>query len=161
VSRTIYARKPKVRKTRILVVDDHPIVCDGLSLLIRQEADMIVCAKAGNGTEAIMAVNKHRIDLSIVDVMLKDTTGFEITKKAISMCPDLKVLMVSLSDDPWHVKQAFMAGAKGYISKDELSETAIDAIRHILNGGFFLSKRLMRLFSKRQRNELFVEDGSK
>jgi two-component system response regulator DegU len=93
--------------------------------------------------------------------MLKDMTGFEITKKAISMCPDLKVLMFSLSDDPWHVKQAFMAGAKGYISKDELSETVIDAIRHILNGGFFLSKRLMRLFSKRQRNELFVEDGNK
>jgi DNA-binding NarL/FixJ family response regulator len=161
MNRTKYDRKTRVRKTRILVVDDHPIVCDGLAMLIHQEADMIVCAKTRNGTDTIRAVKQHRIDLAIVDVLLKNTTGIELAKKFRSLYPDLRVLMFSMSDDPWHVKQAFLAGAKGYITKDELSETVIDAIRHIVSGGFYLSKRLMGQLSKHQQKELFVEDGKK
>lgn len=149
-------QKSRVRKTRILVVDDHPIVYDGLAMLIHQEDDMRVCAKTRNGTDTIMAVRQYRIDLAIIDVLLKKTTGFEVAKKIQLLCPEIKVLMFSMSDDPWHVKQAFLAGAKGYITKDELSETVIDGIRHILKGGFYLSKRLSRQFSKRQQKELFV-----
>jgi DNA-binding NarL/FixJ family response regulator len=156
---TKHSPKSRVRKTRILVVDDHPIVCDGLAMLIHQEADMIVCAKTRNGIDTIRAVKQHRIDLAIVDVLLKNTTGIEIARNFRSQYPDLRVLMFSMSDDPWHIKQAFLAGAKGYITKDELSETVIDAIRHIVSGGFYLSKRLLGQFSKRQQKELFV-DGS-
>jgi DNA-binding NarL/FixJ family response regulator len=160
MNRTKTARKTRVRKIRILVVDDHPIVYDGLATLIHQEDDMMVCAKTRNGTDTIRAVRQHRIDFAIVDVLLKNITGFEVAKKIQLLHPEIQVLMFSMSDDPWYVKQAFLAGAKGYITKDELSETVIDGIRHILKGGFYLSPRLSRRFSKRQREELFANNST-
>jgi DNA-binding NarL/FixJ family response regulator len=137
-----------VRTTRILVVDDHPIVRDGLAQLINYEADLVVSAKAGNATEAIKAVRKQQIDLALVDMLLKNTTGIQVTKKIKAMCPNLIVLIFSMSDELRYVKQAFEAGARGYITKDELSEKIIDAIRQVLDGGIYLNKRLAKKFQK-------------
>jgi len=135
-------------KTRILIVDDHPIVRDGLEQLINYEADLLVSAKAGNAAEAAKAVKKQRIDLAIVDMFLKNATGLQVTKKIKAICPRLIVLMFSMSDDPRHVKQALKAGARGYITKDELSEKIITAIRQVLDGRIYLNKRLAEQFSK-------------
>jgi len=132
-----------VRITIILVVDDHPIVRDGLAELLNHEADMVVSAKAGNIAEAVEAVKKQRIDLAIVDMLLKnDETGVQVTKKIKALCPNLIVLIFSMSDNPLYVKQAFAAGARGYILKDELSENIIVAIRQVLQDKVYLSKRL-------------------
>ena len=146
-----------VRTTIILVVDDHPIVRDGLAELLNHEADMMVIAKAGNIAEAIKAVKKQRIDLAIVDMLLKDETGVQVTKKIKALCPNLIVLIFSMSDDIQYVKQAFEAGARGYITKDELSEKIIDAIRQILDGGIYLNKRLAKKFSKHELNEFLID----
>jgi DNA-binding NarL/FixJ family response regulator len=142
-----------VRKTRILVVDDHPIVCDGLTELINHEADLVVSAKAGNAAEAIKAVKKERTDLAIIDMFLKDTTGAQVTKKIKAMCPNLIVLIFSVSDELRYIKQAFKVGARGYMTKDELSEKIIDAIRQILDGGIYLNKRLAKKLPKHELNE--------
>ena len=149
------------RKTGILVVDDHSIVCDGLTDLINLEADLVVSAKAGNSAEATKAARKQRIDLAIVDMLLKDTTGVQVTKKIKAMCPNLIVLIFSMSDELRYIKQAFEAGARGYITKDELSEKIIDAIRQVLDGGIYLNKRLAKKFSKHELNEFLADDSKR
>jgi len=146
-----------VRKTRILVVDDHPIVCDGLAGLINQEADLVVVAKAGNAAESIKAIKNQRVDLAIIDMLLKDTTGVQVTKKIKAIFPNLIVLIFSMSNELRYIKQAFEAGARGYITKDELSENIIDAIRQILDGGIYLNKRLTKKFPKHELKKFLTD----
>ncbi len=143
-------------KTKILVVDDHPVVRDGLAMLIDCEADMVVVARAGNATQAILNVKKHPIDLAIVDMLLKQTTGADITRKIKALRPNLIVLIFSMSDEKCHIQQAFEAGAVGYITKDEVSESIIDAIRQVLDGKPYLSERLSKLFTKAQLGKLLT-----
>ena len=131
-----------VKTTIILVVDDHPIVRDGLAQLINLEVDLVVSAKAGNIAEAVEAVKRQRIDLAIVDMLLEDETGAQVTENIKALCPNLIVLIFSMSDNPKYVKQAFAAGAIGYILKEELSEKIIDAIRQVLKGEVYISKKL-------------------
>ena len=137
------------RKHRIAVVDDHPVVLEGLEQLINREDDLIVCVKAGNGKKALEAVRKQQVDLVIIDMLLENTTGVQVTIDLKSRYPNLYVLVLSMSDDPYHVKCAFQAGARGYITKDEVSEKIIVAIRHVLRGEIYVGKRIARQFSKR------------
>jgi DNA-binding NarL/FixJ family response regulator len=146
-------------KTRIMVVDDHPIVRDGLAELLNHEADLMVIARVGNTAEAMRVVKKQRIDLAIIDMLLQNTTGIQVTKKIKARCPNLTVLIFSMSDELRYIKQAFEVGARGYITKDELSEKIIDAIRQILDGGIYLNKRLTKKFSKNELNQLLERDS--
>lgn len=155
------SKTPAGKKIKILVVDDHPIVLDGLAELINHEADFEVIAKAGNAAEAIKTVKNQRIDLAIIDMLLKNTTGIQVTKKIKAICPNLIVLIFSMSDELKYIKQAFEVGARGYITKDELSEQIIDAIRQILDGGIYLNKRLTKKFTRHELNQLLEEDSKK
>ena len=146
------------RKINILIVDDHPIVLDGLTELLNHEADLMVIARAGNAAEAMRAAKKQRIDLAIIDMLLQNTTGIQVTKKIKAICPNLTVLIFSMSDELRYIKQAFEVGARGYITKDELSENIIDAIRQILDGGIYLNKRLAKKFPKHELNEFLADD---
>jgi DNA-binding NarL/FixJ family response regulator len=137
------------RRNRIAVVDDHPVVLEGLEQLINQEDDLIVCATAGNGKNALEAIRGQLVDLVIVDMLLKNTTGVQVTKELRSQYPSLHILILSMSDDPYHVKRAFQAGARGYITKDEVSEKIIVAVRRILRGEIYVGKRIARQFSKK------------
>ena len=137
------------RKSRITVVDDHPVVLVGLAQLINREDDLVVCATAGNAKDALEAVRKQQVDLVIVDMLLKDTTGIQITIELKSRWPNLYVLILSMSDDLYHVKGAFQAGARGYLTKDEVSEKIILAIRCVLEGGIYVGKRIARQFSRK------------
>jgi DNA-binding NarL/FixJ family response regulator len=154
-------KSPGVVKTKILVVDDHPIIRDGLAMLINYEPDMAVVARAGNAAGAVKAIKKHPIDLAIVDMLLKDTTGAQITQTIKTIRPNLIVLILSMSDKMLHIQQAFEAGARGYITKDELSEKFICAIRQVLQGKTYLSKRLSKMFTKRQLAKLLDPDGNR
>jgi len=147
------SRTPAAGKIKILVVDDHPIVLDGLAELLNQEKDLVVTARAGNAAQAIKAVKKQRFDLAVIDMLLKNTTGIQVTKKIKAICPNIVVLIFSMSDEPSYIKQAFEVGARGYITKDELSERIIDAIKQVLEGKIYLSKRLAKKFSKHELNE--------
>ena len=149
------------RKINILVVDDHPIVLDGLTELLNHEADLVVSARAGNAAEAMRAVKKQRIDLALIDMLLKNTTGIQIIKKIKALSPNIVVMIFSMSDDLRYIKQAFEVGARGYITKDELSEQIIDAIRQILDGGIYLNKRLAKKFTRHEINQLLEEDSKR
>jgi DNA-binding NarL/FixJ family response regulator len=139
---------PSARTNRIAVVDDHPVVLEGLAQLVNREDDLLVCVKADSEKEALEAISKQQIDLVIVDMLLKNTTGVQITEKLRSQYPSLHILILSMSDDQYHVKGAFQAGARGYITKDEVSEKIIAGIRKVLKGGIYVSKKLARKFSR-------------
>ncbi len=139
---------PSVRTNRIAVVDDHPVVLEGLAQLVNREDDLLVCVKTDNEKEALEAIRKHNIDLVIVDMLLKNTTGVQVTEKLRFQYPSLHILILSMSDDQYHVKGAFQAGARGYITKDEVSEKIITGIRQVLKGGIYVSKKLARKFSR-------------
>jgi DNA-binding NarL/FixJ family response regulator len=149
------------RKTRITVVDDHPVVLKGLEQLINREDDLMVCATAGNTKDALEAVRKKQVDMVIVDMLLKDTTGIQITIELKSRWPNLYVLILSMSDNPYHVKHAFQAGARGYITKDEVSEKIIVGIRKVLKGGIYVSKKLSQKFSRQTIVNWILESDAK
>lgn len=137
-----------VRRNRIALVDDHPAVLEGLTELINREDDLMVCATAGNARDILKAVEKRQVDLVIVDMLLKNTTGLQVTENLRSRYPSLHILILSMSDAPHHVQGAFQAGARGYVAKDEVSEEIIVAIRQVLKGRIYASKKLARKFPK-------------
>jgi DNA-binding NarL/FixJ family response regulator len=137
-----------IGRTRIAVVDDHPVVLEGLTQLINLEDDLVVCATAGNAKQALETIKGQKVDLAIVDMLLQKTTGIQVTRKLRSRYPGLHVLILSMSDDYDYVKGAFKAGARGYITKDEVSEKMIAGIRRVSRGEIYVSKKLSRKFSK-------------
>ena len=143
-------------KKRILVVDDHPVIREGLTQIINRETDLLVCAEAGTIEEAAKTVKKQKIDLALVDMLLNDTTGIQVIKKIRTLCPDIITLVFSMSDDPQYVKQAIEAGASGYITKDEISEYIVKAIRQVLNGQIYISSRLLKNISKGELDGLLT-----
>lgn len=129
-------------KTRILVVDDHPIVRERLAELINQESDLNVCGEAEDSREAIKAVEALRPDLAIVDITLKDTYGIELIKQLKETHPKLPVLVLSMHDESLYGERALRAGAKGYLTKQEATKKVISAIRRILAGEIYVSDKM-------------------
>jgi DNA-binding NarL/FixJ family response regulator len=123
-----------IGKTRILIVDDHPVVRQGVASLINMESDLMVCAEAENAVQAFEALEKETLDLAIVDISLNGTNGIQLTEKIKSKHPDLPVLILTIHDDAAYTKRALEAGAKGYVNKREAAETIIAALRLVLSG---------------------------
>ena len=143
-------------KTRILIVDDYPIIREGLTQIINREADLLVCAEAGSVGEAVKAVEKQKIDLALVDMLLDSTTAIQVIKKIKTLCPGIIAFVFSVSDNSQYVKQAIEAGARGYITKDEISEEIVNAIHQILKGQIYISNKLIKDLSKEERDGLFT-----
>ncbi len=129
-------------KTLILIVDDHPIVRQGLAELINQESDLMVCGQAEDSYEAIKAIRESEPDMAIIDITLKETSGLELIKDIHSQYPDLPVLALSMHDENLYAERSLRAGAMGYIMKHEATESVIVAIRRILNGEIYVSDRM-------------------
>jgi len=143
---------------KILIVDDHPVVRQGLTQFINQEPDLIVCAEAGNAKQAFEVVEKQHVDLAIVDMLLKNTTGIQVTKDLKSRCPDLRVLIFSMRDETYYIKGALQAGARGYITKEELADEIINAIRQVLDGKIYLSCRVAKKFPSKTLDRIRAGD---
>lgn len=140
-------------KTRILIVDDHPVVRQGLTSLINLESDLMVCAEAENATQALEAIEKERVDLAVVDISLNSTNGIQLTEQIKSVHPHLPVLILTIHDEALYAKRALQAGARGYINKREAPGTIIAAIGLILSGKEYFSKTTIREFLKRRHLE--------
>lgn len=137
------------KKRRILVVDDHAIVREGLTLLINQEQDLEVCATAENANDAFEVIKKNCIDLAVVDISLNGTSGLQLTEKMKSFNPHLPVLILTMHDEELYAKRAFRAGAKGFVTKHEASQTIITAIRMMLAGHSYISDSVTQKFLKK------------
>ncbi len=130
------------KEIRILIVDDHPIVRQGLAELVNHEVDLAVCGQAEDSHEAMGAVRELEPDTVVVDISLKETSGLELIKDIHSQYPDLPVLALSMHDETLYAERALRAGAMGYIMKQEATENVIVAIRKILGGEIYVSDRM-------------------
>ena len=126
-------------KRMVLIVDDHPIVRQGLALLINQEKDLEVCGQAEDAHEAMQAIGRLDPDMVIVDIGLKDTSGIELIKDLKIQHPDLPVLTLSMYDEAVYGERALRAGARGYVMKQEATEKVVTAIRCVLAGEVYVS----------------------
>jgi DNA-binding NarL/FixJ family response regulator len=130
------------RKKTVFVVDDHPIVRQGLALLINQEADLAVCGEAEEMHSALAAMQSARPDILIVDISLNGPDGLELLKNIRIISPRLPVLILSMHDESIYAERALRAGANGYIMKQEATEKVLVALRRILSGEIYVSDRI-------------------
>jgi DNA-binding NarL/FixJ family response regulator len=128
--------------TTILVVDDHPILRQGLTQLINQEADLRVCGEADEERTAIEAIAALKPDMVIVDIALKDTSGIELIKKIRASNERLPILVLSMHDESLYTERALRAGANGYIMKQEAPDQVVKAIRRVLAGEIYVSEQI-------------------
>jgi DNA-binding NarL/FixJ family response regulator len=137
-------------KRKVLIVDDHPIVRQGIAQLINRESDLEVCCEAGDAEQAIEAIckcsgngsNSCVTDIAIVDMSLPGLSGIELIKTLRVRYPDLPVLVISMHDESLYAERALRAGAKGYIMKQEATEKVLTAIRQILHGEIYISDKM-------------------
>lgn len=127
------------RKSRIFLVDDHPLVRMGISMLINQENDLEVVGEAANIEEAVAAVTAVEFDMMIVDIALGQESGLSLISRVVALRPTLPVLVVSMHEETIFAERAIRAGAKGYIMKKDAPQKILTAIRDILNGRIFLN----------------------
>ena len=155
--------KEVLEKKRLLIVDDHPIVRQGITRLINYEEELMVCGEAGNAKEALEAVEKEKPDMVIVDISLKGRSGLELIKDIRMRFQDLPVLVVSMHDESLYAERVLRAGAKGYIMKQEPPEKVLNAIRQVLSGKIFVSEKMREKMLQRyvlgssQKNASTVE----
>jgi len=136
------SNRKHVGKTRVLVVDDHPIVRQGLVQMIDHEDDLEVCGQAEDAYTALQAIDKLKPDVAIVDISLKGTSGIELMKNVKAQYPAVKMLALSMHDETLYAERALKAGAGGYIMKHESPEKVIKAIRRVLAGEIYVSENM-------------------
>jgi DNA-binding NarL/FixJ family response regulator len=132
------------KKAKVLLVDDHPIVRQGLAQLINQEPDLTVCGNAEDGNTALRAIAACRPDIVILDISLDGPDGLAVLKEIRLIDEGLLVLVLSMHDESLYAERALRAGANGYIMKQEATERVLEAVRRILGGEIYVSDRLAR-----------------
>jgi len=134
----IRPEKNKIR-SRVFIVDDHPIIRRGLKLLIDQEPDLIVCGEAENARSVLPAIQELKPAIAIIDISLGHDSGIELIKNIRLQHPELPLLVLSMHDESLHAERALRAGARGYVMKQEAPEKIITAIRQVLQGNIYVS----------------------
>ena len=130
-------------KTKVLVVDDHSVIRQGLARLIEMQPDLVVCGEAANAAESLEAIKTLSPDIAIVDILLdRDISGLELIKQIRTNHFQLPVLVLSMYDETVFAERVVRAGAKGYVMKTEPPEVIIVAIRRILEGKIYLSDNM-------------------
>lgn len=135
---TVNRARKKV--SRILIVDDHPIVCDGLGKLINATNDLEVCAQATGAPEAIRKFEAERPDLLIIDISLEGVSGLELIKQIKARDEGARMLVVSMHEESLYAERVLRAGAMGYMNKHEAPANIVGAIRQVLNGHVHVSE---------------------
>ena len=129
-------------RTRILLVDDHPLVRERLAEVLTREADLTVCGEAEDRHQALEAIQAQKPGLVIVDLTLKNSDGLELIKDVHSRWPKLPMLVVSMHDESLYAERVIRAGALGYITKQEATRKILQAVRRVLAGDIYLNERI-------------------
>ena len=129
-------------KKKVFVVDDHPIVRQGLAQMINREPDLMVCGEAEDASTALQAIITEKPDILIVDISLSGPDGLDLLKNIRTRYPSLPVLILSMHDESIYAERALRAGANGYIMKHEAAEKVLGAVRQILNHETYVSDRV-------------------
>jgi DNA-binding NarL/FixJ family response regulator len=127
---------------RILLVDDHAVVRSGLRHVLEGEEDFETVGEAGTAEEAIRSARELQPDVVVMDVVMPGVSGLEATPDVLRAAPDAKVLVLSMQDDPHYVREAFGAGASGYVLKEAADREVVDAVREVSAGGRYVHPAL-------------------
>lgn len=142
---------------KILIVDDHPMMRDGLVALITAQPDLVVCAQAADAREAMQVIESRWPDLVLMDISLPGKSGLEAIKDIQALAPGLAVLVLSMHDEALYAERVLRAGARGYVMKQEGGKRIMEAIRAVLENKVFVSEkmsaRIMDAFTGRRAAE--------
>jgi DNA-binding NarL/FixJ family response regulator len=147
-------RKSATDKKRIFIVDDHPMMRQGLAQLIGAEKDLMVCGESENAEHAVGAVKDLKPDLVLADISLPGKNGLELIKDFQAVQPGLPVLVISMHDESLYAERVLRAGGRGYIMKQEGGKKLMQAIRQVLEGKVYVSEKMsaeiLEIFSGRR-----------
>ena len=129
-------------KARILVVDDHPLFREGLVQFINRQSDLVCCGEADSAASALQGVQAHKPDLMLLDLRLRHDSGLGLIKILRAKFPGVRILVISQQDETLHAERSLRAGAHGYVMKEEATEQVLTAIRMVLAGELYVSRRL-------------------
>jgi DNA-binding NarL/FixJ family response regulator len=129
--------KPKAKKRRVLIVDDHPIVISGCRAMLADDPDVVI-SEAADADSGEAAFTTEAPDVCVIDINLPGVSGFELARRILRRDADARIIMFSMNDDPIFAARAIEAGAKGYVSKSGDPSDLVSAIRDVGNGGTFL-----------------------
>jgi DNA-binding NarL/FixJ family response regulator len=135
-------RKSSSEKSRILIVDDHPLFCEGMGRMIDRHPSLEVCGQAPHAAAALKAVAELKPDLVLVDISLEGTNGIDLIKSLRAKYHDLPLLVVSMHDESLYAERALRAGAQGYVMKNQPIQIVRAAIFKVLNNEIFLSEKM-------------------
>lgn len=142
------------KATRILLVDDHPMMREGLRQIIGSESDLTVCGEAENAFQALELVAKLKPDLVLTDITLPDKSGLELIKDILANDPKMLVLVISMHDETLYAERVLRAGGRGYTMKHEGGKKIMQAIRQVLSGHISVSEKMsgkiLEIFSGRR-----------
>jgi len=141
--------RPVARKSRIFVVDDHPLVREGLTNLINGQDDLVVCGEAKNSAQAIDRIIKRQPDVALIDISLENESGLELVKQLAAQFPQVALIVLSMHDEGLYAERALRAGARGYVMKHETSSSVLASIRRVLEGGVYISERIVNKMALR------------
>jgi len=147
-------------KRRILLIDDHPIVRQGLRRLIDDQSDLVVCGEAETAFKAVELTEALKPDLAIVDLSLNEGDGLELTKQLLLLDAKLVVLVLSMHDESLYAERSLRAGAAGYVMKQAPQDEVMNAIRQVLRGETYLSQKMTSRLLKAIRGGQATEDDS-
>ena len=143
-------------KRRVFIVDDHPLVREGLTNLINSQSDLMVCGEAKDSSDATDGIKKEQPDVAIIDISLTNESGLELIKNLVKQFPQVAVVVLSMHDETLYAERALRAGARGYVMKHETSKSVLASIRRVIAGDIYVSERIvnrmaLRLSSARRR----------
>jgi DNA-binding NarL/FixJ family response regulator len=136
-------------KSRVFLVDDHPLVREGLTNLINGQDDLAVCGEAEDSTGAMAGVAETRPDVALIDISLKNESGLELVKNLESEFPLVALIVLSMHDEALYAERALRAGARGYVMKRETTKSMLTAIRRVLDGDVYVSDRVVNVMARR------------
>lgn len=148
-------------KHRLFLVDDHPVLREGFAQLLSIEPDLFVCGQTGNAVKALYDIASLKPDLVILDISLAGCNGIELIKRIRAVYADLAILAFSVHDENVYAERALRAGARGYVMKQCSTEDVMTAIRRVLRGERYLSRRMQeRMLEKLANGASALEAGS-
>lgn len=150
---TSTSKKANPTVARVLIVDDHPVVRDGLAQRIAQQPDLEVCGTAADASEALQLVIATKPDLALIDIALKTSSGIDLIKRIKAHGVPTRILVLSMYNESLYAERALRAGAMGYITKEHATENIIEAIRRVLDDKIYLSEQMVCKVLKRTVGE--------
>jgi two-component system, NarL family, response regulator NreC len=151
---------PEIPKIRILLVDDHAILRSGLKLLINAQADMEVVSEAPDGDRAVQAARDTKPDVALLDLTMPGSGGMGALEEIARCCPNTRVLVLSMHDDPAYLRTVLAAGASGYVLKRAVDTELLAGIRAVPRGGVFVDPSLAHVFVQDALDKAVKEDGT-